>query len=71
MGDPSVPHALFVGMKGDTMDETAFLNLLKMTVENHGCSIVDLDIDRRIINLDGPDEAVGACARAIAELAGE
>jgi hypothetical protein len=53
------------------MDETAFLNLLKMTVENYGCSIVDLDLERRIINLDGPDEAVGACARAIAELAGE
>jgi len=53
------------------MDETAFLNLLKMTVENHGCSIVDLDLERRIINLDGPDEAVGACARAIAELVEE
>jgi hypothetical protein len=50
------------------MDETAFLNLLKMTVENHGCTIVDLDLEHRIINLDGPDDAVGACARAIAEL---
>ena len=53
------------------MDETAFLNLLKMTVENHGCSIVDLDIDRRIINLDGPEDAVDACARAIADLVGK
>ena len=53
------------------MDETAFLNLIKMTVENHGCSIVDLDLERRIINLDGPDEAMGACAQAIAELVGE
>jgi chitinase len=53
------------------MDETAFLNLLKMTVENHGCSIVDLDLERRIINLDGPDEVVDACARAIAEFARE
>jgi chitinase len=50
------------------MDETAFLNLLKMTVENHGCSIVDLDLERRIINLDGPDNAMVACARSIAEL---
>ena len=53
------------------MDETAFLNLLKMTVENHGCSIVDLDIDRRIINLDGPEDAVSACAQAIADLVGD
>lgn len=51
------------------MDETMFLNVLKITVENHGCSIVDLDIDRHIISLDGPDEALGACARAIADLA--
>ena len=42
---------------------------LKITVENHGCTIVDLDIDNDIINLDGPDEAVHACARAIADLA--
>ena len=53
------------------MDEAMFLNLLKMTVENHGCTIVDLDLDRRMINLDGPEEAVDACARAIAELVGE
>lgn len=53
------------------MDKTEFLNLLKMTVENHGCNILDLDLERRIINLDGPDEALGACAHAIAELVGE
>jgi hypothetical protein len=50
------------------MDETAFLNLLKMTVEHHGCTIIDLDLEKHIINLDGPDEAVSACARAIADL---
>jgi hypothetical protein len=50
------------------MDETAFLNLLKMTVESHGCNIIDLDLEKHIINLDGPDESVNACARAIAEL---
>lgn len=50
------------------MDETIFLNLLKMTVENHGCTIVDLDLENHIVNLDGPDGAVDECARAIAEL---
>jgi hypothetical protein len=50
------------------MDETIFLNLLKMTVENHGCTIVDLDLENHIVNLDGPDDAVDACAQAIAEL---
>jgi hypothetical protein len=50
------------------MDETTFLNLVKMTAENHGCSIIDVDIDNHIINLDGPEEAVHTCALAIAEL---
>lgn len=53
------------------MDEITFINLLKMTVENHGCSIVDLDLENHVVNLDGPDEAVNACAQAIAELVGE
>jgi hypothetical protein len=37
-------------------------------VENHGCTIVDLDLENHIVNLDGPDDAVDACAQAIAEL---
>jgi hypothetical protein len=53
------------------MDDTTFLNALKMTIENHGCKIIEFDLERRIINLDGPDEAVDACARAIADLVGE
>ncbi len=44
------------------MDEATFLNVLKMTVENHGCSIVDFDLENHVVNLDGPDEAVNACA---------
>ncbi|MGB5986440.1 MAG: hypothetical protein WBG37_14130 [Desulfobacterales bacterium] len=53
------------------MDEATFLNTLKMTVENHGCTIVEMDLEHHIINLDGPNEAVDACARAIADLVGE
>jgi hypothetical protein len=50
------------------MDDTLFLNVLKTTVENHGCSIVDVDLENHVINLDGPDDAVAACALAIAKL---
>lgn len=53
------------------MDDIAFLNLLKLTVENHGCRIVDLDLDNHVVNLDGPDDAVNACALAIAKLVGD
>ena len=51
-----------------SMDDTTFLNVLKSTVENHGCTIIDVDLEKHIINLDGPDEAVAACALAISEL---
>jgi len=50
------------------MEKSTFLNMLKMTVESHGCTIVDLDFDNHFINLDGPEDAVDACARAIADL---
>jgi hypothetical protein len=39
-------------------------------VEKHGCKIVDIDYDNKVLNLDGPDEAVAACARALAEMLG-
>ena len=50
------------------MDDTIFLNMVKTTVEKHGCTIVEVDLDNRVINLDGPDESVAECARAIATL---
>lgn len=53
------------------MDETMFLNLVKTTAENHGCTLVDVDLENHVINLDGPDEAVANCARAIADLVGD
>jgi acetolactate synthase small subunit len=53
------------------MEEQAFLNLIKMTAENHGCRIVDVDLENHVLNLDGPDEAVDACARAIADVLGQ
>jgi len=50
------------------MDDTQFINLIKFTVESHGCTIVDIDFENHVINLDGPDEAVAECARAISDL---
>lgn len=50
------------------MEESTFLNMLKLTVESHGCTIVDFDFENHVINLDGPEDSVNACARAIADL---
>ncbi len=53
------------------MDDTLFLNLVKNTAEKYGCTLADVDLENHVINLDGPDEAVAKCARAISELVGE
>jgi hypothetical protein len=50
------------------MDDSMFLNLVKNTVERHGCRLVDVDFDDRVVNLDGPDEAMENCAIALAAL---
>ena len=50
------------------MDDTLFMNMIKTAVEKHGCRIIDVDFENHVLNLDGPDESVAACSRAIAEL---
>jgi len=50
------------------MDDTQFFNLIKITAERHGCSLKDVDFERHVINLDGPEEAKALCARAIADI---
>lgn len=53
------------------MDDTVFINMIKTTVEKYGCTIVDVDMENHVLNLDGPDESVAECAQAIANLVGE
>jgi hypothetical protein len=50
------------------MDDTQFFNLIKLTAERHGCTLGDVDFERRVINLDGPEDAKAICARAIADI---
>jgi len=53
------------------MDESKFFSVLKATVESNGCTIIDMDMENHYINLDGPDDAIAACVKAIGELAGD
>jgi hypothetical protein len=50
------------------MSESLLLTLVKETAEKHGCRLIDVDFDNHVLNLDGPDEAVEACAAALAKL---
>ena len=43
------------------------VNLLKEAVESEGCRLAEVDFENLVIKVDGSDEVVGACARAVAE----
>jgi len=50
------------------MKPEQLLTLIANAVSQHGCRIVDIDLEQRIINIDGPDAARSNCARALAEI---
>lgn len=54
-----------------TYTETSFLlTMVKRTVEEHGCKLVDIDLNNQMIHLEGPEKNKTACALAIAEILG-
>jgi hypothetical protein len=54
-------------MKCESSD-TIVVNLLKEAVESEGCHLSEVDIENLVIKIDGPDEVVSDCARAVAEI---
>ena len=54
-------------MKNST-EEVVMINMLKQAVESEGCKLADVDFETRTVKIDGPDEVVGNCARAVADI---
>lgn len=50
------------------MDDSQLLTLINSIVLNHGCRIIDIDIEKRIINIEGPEDAKVRCAMAIGKV---
>ena len=48
--------------------ENIIFSLIKEAVESEGCHIENVDFETMTIRVDGPDEAVSDCARAVAEV---
>ncbi|MGB5617980.1 MAG: hypothetical protein WBM78_14145 [Desulfobacterales bacterium] len=42
--------------------------LIKEAVESEGCQLADLDIEGLTVKVEGPDEIVGNCAKAVEEI---
>ena len=52
----------------DDPGETILVNLLKEAVESEGCHLSEVDLENLIIKVNGPDDVVSDCTRAVAEI---
>jgi hypothetical protein len=52
------------------MSDDQILTLVTNIVEKHGCKLIDVDLGKRMINLEGPDDAKVKCAVALEEMLG-
>jgi len=48
--------------------DTIIVNLLQEAVESEGCHLSEVDLENLVIKVNGPDEVVSDCARAVAEI---
>lgn len=54
-------------MKHESTD-TIVVSLLKEAVESEGCHLSEVDLENHVIKVNGPDDVVSHCARAVAEI---
>ena len=52
------------------LDTAQMITIVKNIVENHGCRLVDVDLENKIINIEGSEEAKTQCALALQEVLG-
>ncbi len=58
-------------MSCNTLTETQFFSLVSTIAGKHGCLLVDIDVDKCIINIAGPPESEYACAVELEEILGQ
>ena len=52
----------------EEMSEAQLLTLITNIVDKHGCKIIEIDLENRVIDLDGPEDAKVSCAIELADL---
>lgn len=50
-----------------TTDEVTALTLITNIAQAHGCKLIDVDLEKHHIRLEGPEENKIACAIALEE----
>ena len=55
-------------MLNNKYSQNIAVNLLMEALESEGCQLAEIDFENLLIKVDGPDEVIGDCARAVAEI---
>ena len=50
------------------LNEAQLLTIVKNTVEQYGCQLVEIDLENKILHLEGTEAAKVQCARALAKV---
>ena len=50
--------------------EDQLLTIVKTVVEQNGCTLAEIDFEKHILNIDGPEEAQARCAVALQDVLG-
>lgn len=50
------------------LNEAQLLTIVKNTVEQHGCQLVEIDLENKILHLEGPETAKVKCAQALSKV---
>ena len=50
------------------LNDAHLLTIVKNTVERHGCKLVEIDLENRILHLEGSETAKIRCAQALAKV---
>ncbi|MBT8366762.1 MAG: hypothetical protein KJP23_18885 [Deltaproteobacteria bacterium] len=50
------------------LNEAQRLTIVKNTVEQHGCQLVEIDLENKILHLEGSETAKVKCAQALAKV---
>ena len=52
------------------LTDAQLLTIVKNIVDQHGCRIIEIDLENHILNIDGPEHARAECALALQEVLG-
>lgn len=56
--------------KQPVISDDQFIQMVNIIAQKHKCNIVEVDLENKILILDGPDDAQVACAIELEDLLG-